>query len=79
MDAHFDYDTSYIHDIRITQTNRIEVDSCEYWSHDYYDRHTGALLSSDSWTLVPQTIMIEYLDADFYITSVAFYSGQAFC
>jgi hypothetical protein len=79
LDAHFDYDTSYIHDIRVTQTNRIEVDSCEYWSHDYYDRQTGALLSSDSWILVPQTIMIEYVNADFYITSVAFYSGQAFC
>jgi hypothetical protein len=79
LDAHFDSENSYVHDIRVTQNNRIEVDSCEYWSRDYYDRQTGALLTSDSWALVPQTIMIEYLNADFYITSVAFYTGQAFC
>jgi hypothetical protein len=77
--ARFDHDNSYIHDIRFTQNNRIEVDSCEYWAHDYYDRQTGALLSSDSWKLVPQTIMIEYLNAAYFITSVAFYTGQAFC
>ena len=77
--ARFDYDNSYVHDIRVTQNSRIEVDSCEYWANDYYDRQTGLLLSSDSWMLVPQTIMIEYLNEDFYITSVAFYTGQAFC
>lgn len=77
--ARFDSDNSYIYDIRFTQNDRIEVDSCEYWANDYYDRQTGTLLSSDSWTLVPQTILIEYLDAEFYITSVAFYTGQAFC
>lgn len=79
MSARFDYDTSYIYDIRLLQSDRIEVDSCEYWANDYYDRQTGALLSSDSWSLVPQTILIEYLNAEFYITSVAFYTGQAFC
>jgi hypothetical protein len=77
--ANYDHEKSYIYDIRFTQTNRIEVDSCEYWVNDYYDRQTGEILSSGSWTLVPQTIMIEYLDEDFYITSVAFYTGQSFC
>lgn len=77
--ASFDSDNSYIQDIRVTGSNRIEVDSCEYWANEYYDRQTGALLDSASWTLVPQTIMIEYLNADFYITSVAFYADQAFC
>ncbi len=77
--ARFDYDNSYIFDIRPVQNNRIEVDSCEYWANDYYDRQTGVLLGSDSWALVPQTIVIEYLNGDFYITSVAFYTGQAFC
>lgn len=79
MSARFDYDNSYIYDIRLLQNDRMEVDTCEYWSSDYYDRLTGALLSSESWKLVPQTIMIEYLSAEFYITSVAFYTGQAFC
>jgi hypothetical protein len=77
--ARFDYDNSYIRDIRLTQNNRIEVDSCEYWANDYYDRQTSALLSSDSWKLVPQTILIEYLNAESYIKSVAFYTDQAFC
>ena len=77
--ASFDSDNSYIHDIRVTQSNQIEVDSCEYWANEYYDRQTGTLLDSIAWTLVPQTIMIEYLNTDFYITSVAFYTDQAFC
>lgn len=77
--ASFDSDNSYIDDIRVTGSNRIEVDSCEYWANEYYDRQTGVLLEAASWTLVPQTIMIEYLNKDFYITSVAFYADQAFC
>ena len=77
--ARFDYDNSYIRDIRVSQNERIEVDCCEYWANDYYDRQTGALLSSDPSKLVPQTILIEYLNAEYYITSVAFYTGQAFC
>ncbi len=79
MDAHFDYDKSYIRNIRVPQTNRIEADSCEYWANNYYDRQTGSLISSDTWTLVPQTIVIENLNNNFFITSVAFYTGQAFC
>jgi hypothetical protein len=77
--AQFDVNSSYVHDIRAPSNNRIEVDSCEYWAQAYYDRLTGTLLESTDWTLVPQTIMIEYLNADFYITSVAFYGDQAFC
>ena len=77
--AQFDANSSYVHDIRVISSNRIEVDSCEYWAQEYYDRQTGVLLESTSWTLLPQTIMIEYMDPDFYITSVAFYDDQAFC
>lgn len=79
LSASFDYDNSYIKDIRIVQTDRIEVDSCEYWSNEYYDRQNGTFLTSDPRKLVPQTILIEYLDQNFYITSIAFYTGQAFC
>lgn len=77
-DAHFDYVNSYLHDVRIVQ-NHIEVDSCEYWANDYYNRLTGELLGSDSSKLVPQTITIELLNGTLYITSIAFYTGQAFC
>jgi hypothetical protein len=78
MDPHFDYDNSYLNDIRVGQ-NHIEVDSCEYWSSDYYDRLTGQLVGSDPSALVPQTITIEYLNENFYITAISFHTGQAFC
>jgi hypothetical protein len=77
--AQFDPDNSYIYDIRVTPTSKIEVDSCEYWTHDYFDRQTGTFIDSDPWELVPQTITIEELNENFYITSIAFYTGQAFC
>ena len=51
--AQFDANSSYVHDIRVTGRNRIEVDSCEYWAREYYDRQTGALPDSASWTLRP--------------------------
>lgn len=75
----FDVNKSYIHAIREPDGSHIEVDSCEYWASDYYDRQTGNLINSDDWSLVPQTILIEYLNGNFYITSVAFYTGRAFC
>ena len=79
LSARFDYDNSYIQDIRVTQNQWIEVDSCEYWSNEYYDRVTGSLIGTDDWKLIPQTITIEYLNSSFYITSIAFFTGQAFC
>ena len=77
--ASFDYAASYIADVRLTNGNTIEVDSCEYWARDYYDRQTGALIGSDPLMLVPQTITIERLSGRLFVTSIAFYTGQAFC
>ena len=77
--AYFDYDNSFIANIRLTEDNKIEVDSCEYWAKEYYDRATSTLLGSDPSTLIPQTIVIERLNASLYITGIAFYTGQAFC
>lgn len=58
VSAHFDVNNSYVHDIRLMQNKGFEVDFCEYWAHEYYNRQTGTLLSSDGWTLVPETITI---------------------
>lgn len=77
--ASFDYAASYIADVRFTNDNTIEVDSCEYWASDYYDRQTGALIGSEPSRLVPQTIMVERFDTRLFITSIAFYTGRAFC
>lgn len=79
LSARFDYHNSYIPDMHVVLNDQIEVDSCEYWANDYYDQLTGTLLGSDDWTLVPQTIVIENVNAGLYITSIAFYTGQAFC
>lgn len=78
MDPHFDYNNSYLHDIRVGQ-NRIEVDSCEYWSSDYYNRRTGEFVGSDPLALLAQTITIEFLNENFYITGISFHTGQSFC
>lgn len=78
MDPHFDYSNSYLRDIRIGQ-NLIEVDSCEYWSSDYYNRLTGEFVGSDPLALLAQTITIEFLNNNFYITGISFHTGQSFC
>lgn len=77
LDAQFDYNTSYIHDIRFTANKQIEVDWCEYWAQNLYERQTGNLISSYGRTLIPETIVMEYLGNNFYITKV--YSNQTFC
>lgn len=77
LDARFDYTNSYIRDIRLPQSNQIEVDWCEYWAGDFYERQTGTLIESSPWRLIAETILIESLNDSIYITQMA--SGQTFC
>lgn len=77
--AEFDYYASYINDIRVVNDLRIEVDTCEYWSNQYYSKADGSLLQSDGPTLVPQTIRLEKLDNRWLITEVEFSDAPAFC
>lgn len=77
--ATFDYYQSYIHDIRVIDSATIEVDTCEIWSTSTYRASDGALLENTGNTLTPQTLLMEYLGNQWYITAVAFYDAPAFC
>ncbi len=75
----FDENNSYIQNIRVPQTNRMEVDFCGYWTNNYHDRLTSNLITPGAWTLIPQTIVIENLNNNSYITDFVSYTGKAFC
>jgi len=77
--AELDYYESFIHDIRVINNTTLEVDTCEVWSNDTYDRSTGELVDSQGPDLTPQTIIIQQLDSNWYITNVEFFDAPAFC
>jgi len=77
--AEIDYYQSYIDAIRAINAARLEVDTCEVWTTATYRASSGALLSSDGPTLLPQTITIEKLGPGWFITSVEFFDAPAFC
>ncbi|MBK8900806.1 MAG: hypothetical protein IPM53_06480 [Anaerolineaceae bacterium] len=76
---YYDQTLSYIVDIQFVDDFRIEVDSCEVWSADYFSVWDSSYLSSDAPALVPQTIVIEQLGSGWFITDVIFYNAPAFC
>lgn len=79
MISQIDYYQSYIHDIRALDNSHIEVDTCEVWTDETYDKSSGELVDSQGPTLLPQTITIQQIDSNWYITAVQFYDAPAFC
>jgi hypothetical protein len=79
MISEIDYYQSYINDIRVISNTQIEVDTCEVWTNTVYRASDGEPVDSEGPTLLPQTITIQQLDTDWYITSVQFYDAPAFC
>lgn len=79
MVSEIDYYQSYINDIRVRSNTQIEVDTCEVWTNTVYRASDGEPVESEGPTLLPQTITIEQLDSNWYITNVQFLDGQAFC
>jgi hypothetical protein len=79
MVSEIDYYESYINDIRVVNNAQLEVDTCEVWTNNTYDRSTGELVASDGPALIPQTITIEQIDSNWFITAVQFYDAPAFC
>jgi hypothetical protein len=79
MIADLDYYESFIGDIRVINNTTLEVDTCEVWAYDTYDRSTGELVESQGPDLTPQTITIQQLDSNWYITNVEFFDAPAFC
>lgn len=79
MISQIDYYESFISDIRVIDNTHIEVDSCEVWTNDTYSKSTGEVVSSEGPALTPQTITIQQLDSNWYITDVQFFDAPAFC
>lgn len=77
--SEIDYYESYINGIRVINDTNIEVDTCEVWTTSIYRRSDGQLIESGSPTLLPQTITIQQLNGDWFITSVNFQNAPAFC
>ena len=59
--------------------NVLLIDECEYWKIYLYDPATGELVKESDWTLIPQTIGIELVGNQVYITTISFYQNNAFC
>jgi hypothetical protein len=59
--------------------NVLLIDECEYWKIYLYDPATGELVQESDWTLIPQTIGIELVGDQPYITTISFYQNNAFC
>lgn len=77
--ADIDYYKSYIADIRIISNTNIEVNSCEVWSTQFYKRSDGSLVQSNGPNLLPQTIVIQKIGDNWFITTVQFFESPAFC
>ena len=79
MVSELDYYESYINDIRAIDNSHLEVDTCEVWTNDTYSKSTGEVVSSEGPALVPQTITIQQIDSNWYITDVQFFDPPTFC
>ena len=77
--SEIDYYKSYIDDIRVFDNSHLEVDTCEVWTTDTYRQSDGQFVDSAGPDLVPQTITIEQVDGNWYITAVEFFDPPAFC
>jgi hypothetical protein len=55
------------------------VDTCEVWTNDTYQESDGQLVDSEGPTLLPQTITIEQLNSNWFITDVQFHDAPSFC
>ncbi|MBK8823402.1 MAG: matrixin family metalloprotease [Anaerolineales bacterium] len=77
--SEIDFYQSYINDIRVVSSTKIEVDTCEVWSTTTYRRSDGALIQSTDPRLLPQTISIQKLEQNWFITEVNFFNAPSFC
>ena len=77
--SEIDFYQSYINDIRVVSSTKIEVDTCEVWSTTIYRRSDGALIQSTDPRLLPQTISIQKLEQNWFITEVIFFDAPSFC
>jgi hypothetical protein len=77
--SEINYYQSYIDDIRIINQQHLEVDSCETWTTNTYRRSDEALVQGGEPRLLPQTITIQQINNNWFITDVEFFNAPAFC
>jgi hypothetical protein len=77
--SEIDYYQSYINDIRVINNSQIDVDTCEVWTTSTYRQSDGQLVDSTDPTLLPQTITIQQVNGNWFITNVNFLDAPAFC
>jgi hypothetical protein len=77
--ATIDYYKSYIADIRIISNTELEADTCEVWSLQFYRRSDGSLVRSTEAQVLPQTITIQKIGNNWFLTAVNFFEAPAFC
>ena len=74
-----DYYQSYIHNIRVIDDTLLELDTCEVWTTNTHQQSNGKLINSQGPSLLPQTITIEQIDGNWFITTMDFLQASAFC
>ncbi|MBC7876983.1 MAG: matrixin family metalloprotease [Anaerolineales bacterium] len=74
-----DFYESYINNIRVINNTTLEVDTCEVWSTNIYQRSDGSLVQSIQPRLLPQTITIQNIGQGWFITQVNFFDAPSFC
>lgn len=77
--SEIDYYESYINDIRVVNNALIEVDTCEVWTTNTYRLSDSQLVDGTGPDLLPQTVTIEQLDGNWFITKVIFFDPPSFC
>jgi len=77
--SEIDYYQSYINDIRTINNSQLEVDTCEVWTTNTYQKSDGRLVDSTGPDLLPQTITIQQQNGNWHITNVNFFDAPAFC
>jgi hypothetical protein len=77
--SEIDFYQSYINDIRVISNTNIEVDTCEVWSTNIYQRSDGALIQGTDPRLLPQTITIQKLEQAGSSPKSTFFDAPAFC
>ncbi len=70
-DIQFDLSRSYIKNIEVITSHRLQVDSCEYLGVNYYDASTRALAGNQPLHFVSASYTIETTPSGPYITGLA--------
>jgi hypothetical protein len=79
QESYFDSVNSYIADTRLPDSQTIELDTCEFWTAQYYSQKSGELVQEEPSTLVPQTLTFDVSETQWRVKKVEFYEDKAFC